>query len=120
MTLTRRDAVATAFTGLAALTLVIALAGWNVPLIGDSYRSAAVAAFLLGVGGYLSGRPLQGYREPLLGVLGIVALALAILALATGSAAFLVLLVADTIVLWAATTMRHARAREGRSLPSQG
>ena len=119
MTLTRRDAIATVLTALAALTLLIALAGWNVPLIGDSYRWAAVVAFLLGACAGLSGRPLEGYREPMLGVLGIVALALAILAVATGSAAFLILLVADTIVLWAATTTRHARTGRGRSMPSQ-
>ena len=36
MTLTRKDAVATGFTGLAVLAFVATHEAWNVPLVGDS------------------------------------------------------------------------------------
>lgn len=117
MTLTRRDALATLFTVLAVLTPIAAHAGWGVPLVGDSYRWAAVAALAFGFAAYLSGEPLEGFHEPVLGVLGIVALALGILALATGSFVFLSLLVAVTVLLWAGTTIRHVRHRAHRSIP---
>jgi hypothetical protein len=41
-------------------------------------------------------------------VLGTIALALAILAVATGSLTALSLLVVDTVLLWAVSTLRHA------------
>jgi hypothetical protein len=117
MTLTRRDAAAALFTALAVLMPIAAHQGWGIPLVGDSYRWAAVAAFALGCAAYLSGEPLEGYHEPVLGTLGIVALALGILAVATGSAIFLWLLVADIVVLWAGTTINHVRRRARRSIP---
>jgi hypothetical protein len=116
MTLTRRDALATLFTLLAACTPIVAHQAWGVPLIGDSYRWAALATLALGFAAYLSAEPLEGYHEPVLGVLGIVALALGILALATGSLVFLSLLVAVTILLWAGTTIGHVRHRGRRSI----
>jgi hypothetical protein len=119
MTLTRRDLAATLFVALATLTLVAALADWGVPLIGDSNRWAALVVLVLGFAGYLSGDPLEGRREPVLGVLGIVALSLAIIALATGSSVFLALLVADILVLWAATTVRHSQAHGRGSVRTQ-
>ena len=48
MTLTRKDATATVLTGLVVLTFIAAHQGWNVPLIGSSYRWAAVVVFALG------------------------------------------------------------------------
>jgi hypothetical protein len=118
MTLTRRDALATLFTALAVLTAIASHQGWGVPLVGDSYRAAAVAALALGFAAYLSGDPLEGYHEPVLGVLGIVALALGILAVATGSLVFLSLLVAVTVVVWAGATIGHVRHRAHRSIPA--
>ena len=52
----------------------------------------------------------------MLGVLGIVALGLGILALATGSLTFLSLFVADIVVLWSAKTFGHMRHRAHRSI----
>lgn len=109
MVLTRKDAQAGVLVALSVIVLAIAYAGWGVPLIGSSTRWAAALVLVLGLGAYLSGSPLQGSREPVLGVLGIVATALAIIALATGSMVFLGLLVADIVVLFAATTRRHGR-----------
>ena len=119
MTLTRKDLAATVFVALSVLTLVAALASWGVPLVGDSNRWATVVVFVFGFAGYLSGEPQEGRHEPILGVLGITAVALGIVALATGSAVFLALLVADILVLWAAATLRHSRAHSHGSVPTQ-
>lgn len=109
--LTRRDAAATLFTVLAVLVFAAAHRGWGVPLVGDSNRWAAAAIGLLGLGACTQGsidderasRALTG----LLSALGVAALALVVLALVTGSETALRLLVADVVVLWAATTLRH-------------
>lgn len=116
MTLTRRDAIATALVALVVIEFLTAHESWGIPLVGDSYRWASFAAFVLGGAAYLLSEPLEGYHEPVLGVLGIVALGLGILALATGSLTFLSLFVADIVVLWAATTFGHLRQRAHRSL----
>ena len=49
MTSVRKDLAATVPTALAALVFVATHEGWNVWLIGDSYRSAAVVMTLLGI-----------------------------------------------------------------------
>ncbi len=119
MTLTRRDLAAMVFVALCALTLVAALASSSAPLVGDSNRAAALVVLVLGFAGYLCGDPREGRREPAQGVFGIVALALGIIALATGSAVFLTLLVVDILVLGVATTLRHSRASRSRSIRTQ-
>jgi len=48
MTLTRKDAAATLLTGFAVLVFLATHEAWNLPLIGDSRRWAAVVIFLLG------------------------------------------------------------------------
>jgi hypothetical protein len=109
MTLTRKDAVATALTALAVLAFIATHHGWGVPLIGDSHRWGAGAVTLLGVltcgqGSATAGRAMWPFA-----LLGTLALVLAAVAIATGSLTPLSLLVADIVLLWALSTVRHAR-----------
>ena len=108
MTLTRKDIVATALTALAVLVFATTHEGWNVWLVGDSRRWAAGAIFLLGALTCGQGSPDRGIASKVCAGLGILALALAITALVTDSLTPLSLLVADIVVLWAITTLRHA------------
>jgi hypothetical protein len=108
MTLTRKDATATLLTILCVLAYLATHEGWGVPLIGDSHRWAAGAIVLLGMLTCGQGSPGRGTATWLLATLGTAALVLAGLALATGSLTPLSLLVADIVVLWAASTLRHA------------
>lgn len=108
MTLTRKDAVATAFTALIVLVFFAVHESWNVPLVGDSVRWATAAVLVLGIGSCAQGTAGQGTSTLLLGSLGAVALGLAVIALVTGSLTALSLLVAADVVLWAVTTARHA------------
>ena len=112
MTLTPKDAVATGLTGLAMLAFLATLGGWNVPLVGDSHRWAAVVIMALGIGACSVGA--RRVNSPLFGVLGGAAFALGVLALLTGSLTPLSLLVADMVVMWALTTLRHAHSPPGQ------
>lgn len=115
MTLTRKDAAATFLTGLAVLAFFATHEGWNVPLVGDSHRWAAVVIFLLGAVTCSLGS--QTKSMPMLfWALGSAALVLALLAVATGSLTPLSLLVIDIVVLWATATMRHIRHVPGRPI----
>jgi len=107
MALNRKDLAATALTALAVLAFFATRQGWNVPLIGDSHRWTAGAVLLLGSLTCTLGRPSRDTASRLLGVLGALALGLAILALVSGSLAALALLVADVVALWLASTVRH-------------
>jgi hypothetical protein len=107
MTLTRKDAVATALTVLVVLVFLTTHEGWGVWLIGSSHRWAAAAIALLGMATCGLGSPGKGTATKLLATLGVLAFVLAVLALATGSLTPLSLLVADIAVLWAASTLRH-------------
>jgi hypothetical protein len=107
MTLTRKDIVAAALTALAVLVFVATHEGWNLWLVGDSHRWAAGAIFLLGAITCGQGSPDRGIASKACAGLGILALALAITALLTGSLTPLSLLVADIVVLWAVATLRH-------------
>jgi hypothetical protein len=100
MTLTRKDLAATLLTALAVLAFFATHQGWNVWLIGDSHRWAASAIVLLGSMTCGLGSPGRGRATKLLAVLGIAALVLAVLAIATGSLTPLSLLVVDIVVLW--------------------
>jgi hypothetical protein len=107
MTLTRKDVVATALTALAVLVFAATHEGWNVWLVGDSHRWAAGTIFLLGALTCGQGSPDRGIASKVCAGLGILALALAVTALVTGSLTPLSLLVADVVVLWAVATLRH-------------
>jgi hypothetical protein len=100
MALTRKDAAAAALTALAVLVFLATHEGWGVPLVGGSHRSAAGAIFLLG-------SPGKDAATKLLAILGITALVLAVLAVASGSLTPLSLLVVDMVALWAVATLRH-------------
>jgi len=106
MTLTRRDAVATGLTGLAVLAFLATHQSWNVPLIGSSHRWAAAVVLALGIGACAAGA--ERSASVLFGVLGSAALALAVLAIATGSLTPLSFLIADIVLMWTVTTVRHA------------
>ena len=109
MTLTRKDAAATTLTILAVLVFVASHESWNIWLVGDSHRWAAVVISLLGVVTCGLGSPGQGVATKLMAMLGAVALVLAVLAIVIGSLTPLSLLVIDIVLLWAASTWRHAR-----------
>ena len=108
MTLTRKDLLATTFTALAILVLAAAHQGWNVWLVGGSTRRAAGAITVLGALTCGLGTPGKDKATRFLAGLGIVAGALAVLAIATGSMTALSFLTADIVVLWALSTIRHA------------
>ena len=109
MTLTRKDAAAALLTALVVLAFLATHQGWDVPLIGDSHRWAAGAIALLGMATCGLGSPARGAGTKLLAALGVLALVLAVLAVATGSLTPLSLLVVDVVLLWAGSTWRHAR-----------
>jgi hypothetical protein len=115
MTLTRKDAAATFLTGLVVLAFFATHEAWNVPLIGDSHRWAAVVIFLLGA--VTCGLGSQTQSMPLLfWVLGTAALGLGVVSVATGSLTALSLLVVCIVVLWAAATLRHIRHSPGKAI----
>jgi hypothetical protein len=119
MTLTRKDAGATLLTAVVVLVFVAARQGWNVPLVGGSDRWAAGVVFLLGMCSCSLGEPDRGGAGTrLLAALGVLAVVFAGLAVATGSLTFLALLVGDTVVLWALSTLRHARHVHGTAVPT--
>jgi hypothetical protein len=107
MSLSRKDLLATALTALAVVTFFATHEGWNVWLVGDSHRWAAAVISVLGVLTCGLGSPGRGTATRLLALLGVLALVLAALALATGSLTPLSLLVVVIVLLWAASTLRH-------------
>ena len=114
MTLTRKDAVATSLTGLAVLAFLATHEAWNVPLIGDSHRWAAAVILVLGVGACATGA--RRVTSTLFSILGGAAFVFGVLAIITGSLTLLSLLVADMVVMWVLTTLRHAHAPPGRPI----
>ena len=106
--LSRKDFTATVLTALAVLVFFATHEGWDVWLISDSHRWAAGTIFALGALTCGLGSPSKGAVTKLLAVIGAIALALAILAIATGSLTPLSLLVVDIVLLWAASSLRHA------------
>jgi hypothetical protein len=107
MALTRKDVTATLLTALAVLVFVATHEGWNVWLIGDSHRWAAGAITVVGILTCGQGTPAKDASTKFLAFLGIAAFVLAVLAIATGSLTPLSLLVADIVLLWAFSTLRH-------------
>ena len=116
MTLTRKDVAAAALTALAVLVFLATHEDWSVPLVGGSHRWAAAAIFLLGSLTCGLGSPGKDAATKLLAILGVAALVLAVLAVATGSLTPLSLLVADIVALWAVATLRHAAG--ARTMPA--
>ena len=112
MTLTRKDAVATGLTGLAVFVFLATHEAWNVPLVGDSYRWAAAVIMALGLAACSVGA--KRVNSALFAILGGAAFVFGVLALITGSLTPLSLLVADMVVMWALTTLRHAYGAPGR------
>jgi hypothetical protein len=108
MGLTRKDLSATVLTALVVATYAATHQGWNVPLVGSSHRWAAAAIMVLGMTACGRGSPDKSTFSAILGVFGGAALVLGVLALVTGSLTPLSLLVADTVLLWAVATLRHA------------
>ena len=118
MTLTRKDAVATGLTGLTVLAFLATHEAWNVPLVGDSHRWAAAVILVLGMGACSVGA--RRMYSTLFSILGGTAFALGVLAMVTGSLTALSFLVADIVVMWAITTVRHAHAPpEGHTPPGR-
>lgn len=114
MTLTRKDAVATALTGAAVLAFLATHEAWNVPAIGNSHRWAAAVILILGIGACSTGA--RRITSTLFSVLGGAAFVFGVLAVITGSLTPLSLLVADMVLMWAIATIRHAHAPpEGRT-----
>ncbi len=106
MTLTWKDTAATVVTGFVALVYFASRESWNVALVGGSHRWAAVVIFVLGAVTCGLGR--QTSRMPMMfWILGTAAVALGVLAVATGSLTALSFLTLDIVVLWAAATLRH-------------
>jgi hypothetical protein len=113
MTLTRKDGVATGLVGLAVLAFLATHEAWNVPLIGDSHRWAAAVILALGIAACAAGA--RRTTSVLFGTLGAAAFVFAVLALVTGSLTPLSLLVADMLVMWAVSTVRHAHVPPTRT-----
>jgi hypothetical protein len=109
MTLTRKDLGATVLTFLVVLTFAAAHQGWDVWLVGDSYRWAAAVILVLGIATCALGSPDRGAHTKALSMLGALALVLGALALVFGSLTALSLLVLDIVALWAASTLGHGR-----------
>ena len=76
--------------------------------VGGSHRWAAGAIMLLGAFTCGLGSPGKDAATKVLAVLGIAAGVLAVLAIVTGSLTPLSLLTVDIVLLWAASTVRHA------------
>jgi hypothetical protein len=113
MTLTWKDAAATALTALSVLVFAAAHQGWEVALVGDSVRWAGACMLVLGIATCALGSPASGPANRVLAALGVGALVLAVLTIATGSLTALSLLTLDVVALWAGSTLRHAlRGRE--------
>ena len=108
MSLSYKDLIATLLTALVVLVFFATHESWNVWLVGDSHRWAGGVVFLLGAMTCGLGSPTKDAFSKALGVLGALALALAIVAIATGSLTALSLLATDIVTLWAVSTYRHA------------
>ena len=108
--LTRKDAVGTGVSALIVLAYVANVQEWWY--LGSN-RWAAVTMLAVGLVGCplaarLVGEELSSAPIVLLGALGVVALALGIIAIVSGAQWVLLPLVVVVVVLWAGTTVRHA------------
>ena len=108
--LTRRDVFGTLVAALIALVYVANVQDWWY--LGSN-RWAAVTMLVVGfVGCPLAARveDAREHRVPLvlLGMLGVVALVLGVVAILTGAQWALLALTITVVVLWAGATIRHA------------
>jgi hypothetical protein len=115
MPLDRKDFAATALTALAVATFAATHEEWNVWLVGDSRRWAAVAISVIGIVACGLGSPGKDVATWILVALGTAAGVLAAVAIVTGSLTALSFLTLDIVVLWAASLVRHAA--HGRAQP---
>jgi hypothetical protein len=115
MPLDRKDFAATALTALAVATFAATHEAWNVWLVGDSRRWAAVAISVIGIVACGLGSPGKDVATWILVALGTAAGVLAAVAIVTGSLTALSFLTLDIVVLWAASLVRHAA--HGRAQP---
>jgi hypothetical protein len=110
MNLTRKDLVGTAVAALVLLAFLGNAQDWWY--LGDN-RGAALTMLLVGVVGCplavrLVDEDLTSPPIVALGVLGVVALALGIVAIVTGAQWALTALAVTVVALWLGTTIRHA------------
>ena len=121
MFLTRKD-LAGAF--VAALVVLVCVTNAQSWWYLGSNRWAAVTMLAIGaigcpLGARLEGEMLTSTPIVLLGTLGVIALALAVLAIVTGAQWAVLALAIVVVALWAGATLRHALTpplRVGRSL----
>jgi hypothetical protein len=119
MSLTKKDALATALVGAAGVLYLLWVGGTTVAGLSGP-RALAVAIFALGVGGCTTARSNMGAlygaggrpRPPLLyvvviSVLGGVTLVAGMVAMYGGSTAWLATLTGTMVALWALATIRH-------------
>jgi hypothetical protein len=116
MTRVRKDVLATALTALVVVVFAATHEGWGVPLVGGSHRWATGAIMLLGIGTCAQGKASRDVLTKASALLGALALGLGVLALVTGSLTPLSFLVVDIVLLWALSTVRHARGDSHRPL----
>ena len=138
MGLTWKDVVTTVFMGVIAAVYAAFLGGTSAWLI-SSARGTTLAVLVLGmVGGCMLSAAGDLYRGPqpravrawrvIASVLGVVALAAAVVGLASGSTVALAVLVATTGALWLIATARHAlmaphgpvRSRDNHEVTNSG
>jgi hypothetical protein len=110
MTLTRKDRLATAVAGLVVLVYIANVQGWWY--LGNN-RWAAITMFAIGavgcpVGARINGENLSTLPVVLLGLLGVSALVLGIVAIVTAAQWALLAFAIVLIVLWAGATLRHS------------
>ena len=114
MTEIRKDVAATLLTALVVVVFLATHEGWGIWLVGGSHRWAAGAIALIGISTCGLGSPGQDRGRKMMALLGIAAVPLAAVAIATGSLTPLSLLVLDIVLLWAGSTLRHLLHRGGR------
>lgn len=109
MFLTRKDLAGTTVAALVVLVYTANVQDWWY--LGND-RWAAVTMVAIGAVGCPIGARLVGEQLSesivLLGLLGVAALALAVLAIVTAAQWALLALAVVVVVLWAGTTLRHA------------
>lgn len=118
---TYRDLWVTAVTLLGVLCGLSVIAGWNWPVLDGSVRWGIVAVGAVSLvacasSGWVTEDPRVWYRSPwiILGaVIGTAVLALGVIGLFTNAMAYLVLMVAGTILLWLVSTLHHFLAAAG-------
>jgi hypothetical protein len=113
MYLTGKDVAGTTVAALVVLVYAANVEGWWY--LGSNRWAAAtmlgVGAIGCPVGARIVGEKLTSLPIVLLGLTGVVALVLAVLAIATGSQWALLTLAIVVVGLWAGATLRHAFTR---------